>query len=552
VGINGAATPDGIPDDTVGLASTTGYTVANGTSFSGPITAGSMVLIRQRVRNELGLDTTNLNDASYRLKRFDTVTVSRALLQNSATNLRNGRGVPEADSTANGSSLATGAVNDLGAGHINVAGALTLRAIMVSPTLLLADADSATGTQPEFTRPTRNAPTLDSNGNLEVLLPTASFGNIAVAGLQATKVNTRKVIIRDVTRGAGGGIYNLTSANNRNVDGTNFAVSFSSDAAGNVPLTSIRVPSGGQATYYVRTAANGAGIAADTEFQWFVTATHSVSGQTVRMPFYYRATATTVSNANAPVQAAPTAQPGTNDVNGCSLDLDNSYSVNWMYTPTGGVNPVGFRVQEATSSASVFFDNADEPLQAGANSKWAASGTPPQWMSQVNPSTASLAYFVPDTANQNESLTQITAVSLAGATGASLSFRTNQSTEEGFDFINVEASGNNGASYATLATYSGVFNGTREVDLSQFAGGTVRIRFRMVSDLIGPDAGTYIEDIRISTNDFATLTDTGSAVRTLAVTRPTGTRIFRIAGLFGSPEGSIIGPYSNTRCVTVQ
>lgn len=78
VGVRGAATPDGLPDATLGLANPSGYTQANGASFSGPITAGSMVLIRQRVRNELGLDTVNLNDPNYRNKRFDAVTVARA------------------------------------------------------------------------------------------------------------------------------------------------------------------------------------------------------------------------------------------------------------------------------------------------------------------------------------------------------------------------------------------------------------------------------------------------------------------------------------------
>lgn len=541
VGINGAATPSGLPDDTVGLASVTGYTVANGTSFSGPITAGAIAVVRQRVRTELGLDTTNINDANYRLKRFDAVTVSRALLQNAATNLRTGRGVPEGDPAP------TTSVNDLGSGHINIAGALALRAIMVSPTLLLADADSAaTGNQREFTVPTRNAPTLDSNGNLEVLLPTASFGNVAVAGLQRTKVNTRKVIVRDVTRGAGGGTYNLTFADNRNVDGTNFAVSFTSDAAGANPITTIRVPSGGQATYFVRTSANGANITPDTEFQWYVTATHAASGQTVRMPFYYRATAAaSTAGANAPNQTPPTTDSQSTS-NGCFIDFDGSYNINWTYA--GAAAPVGFRVQEATSIASIFFDNADEPLVNGANSKWAGSA---QWVTQVNPATQSPAYFVPDTAMQNEALTQIAQVSLAGATGATLSFTLNQSTEEGFDFLVVEASSNNGATFNTLASYSGVFTGTRELDLGPYAGGSVRIRFRMVSDLIGPDTGTYVENIRISSNDFATLADTGAADRTYAVTgRTSGTRTYRVAGLFSTTEGNVVGPFSNTRCVS--
>lgn len=543
VGVAGAATPEGIPDETVGLASTTGYTQANGTSFSGPITAGAMALIRQRVRTELGLDTTNLNDANYRIKRFDAVTVSRALLQNSATNLRTGLGVPESDPA----SLTS--INDLGAGHINVAGALALKAIMVSPTLLLADADPNTsGNQPEFNSPLRNPPPLDSQGNLEVLLPTASFGNQPVAGRTTPKVDTRKVIIRDVTRGGGRGVYNLSFVNNRNVNGTSFAVSFTADPTGANPITQVTVPSGGTAVFYVRTEVNGISIAPNTEFQWYIIATHSVTGQTLRMPFYYRAVSAGSTSFNAPNQTVPTTQPGT-VVNNCHVDLDGSYQINWL--APNGTPPVGYRIEEATNLSEIYFDNADTLLVAGANSRWSGSA---QWVSQINPSTGSMAYFIPDTAQQNESLTMVApGVSLPAGQGATLSFLTNQSTEQDFDFMNVEISNNGGATFTTLGSFSGAFAGTREFDISPFAGSTVRVRFRMTSDLLVPDVGTYIENIRILTSNFSQLDEVGPTPLNFPISgRTSGTRFYRIAGLFSSPEGgTILGPYSNSRCVTV-
>src|SRR2546427_9660332 len=127
VGILGAATPDGLQEETLGLANPSGYVQANGTSFSGPITAGAMALVRQRVR-DLGLDTTNLSALHYRSTRFDAVTVARALLMNSASNLRSGFGVAEADGTNSSASI-----NDFGAGHINIDGALHANGIMVAP-----------------------------------------------------------------------------------------------------------------------------------------------------------------------------------------------------------------------------------------------------------------------------------------------------------------------------------------------------------------------------------------------------------------------------------
>ncbi|HET9533377.1 MAG TPA: S8 family serine peptidase, partial [Blastocatellia bacterium] len=415
VGIVGAATVEGLPDETVGLASTTGYTTANGTSFSGPITAGAMALIRQRVREELGLDTTNLADPAYRSKRFDTVTVARALLMNTATNLRSAFGVPQADGAASVASI-----NDMGAGHINIAGALQAKAIMVAPTLLLSS--------PREFNPTSGV-TPNPQGNLRVLIPSASFGAVPIVDVDGTVVRTQEVIIRDITSGAGSGTYNLSFQNNRHVDGSAFQVSFASSPSGTTTVSSISVPAGGQASFYVRVAANGNLINVDpTEFQWYVTATHAATGQNLRMPFYFRAVRPEIPNITSPIQQEPqgTEQPAPSPSD-CSVDTNGAYHINWTYTkPNGGPEPVGFRVQEGTRSEERFFDDANTLLIAGANSRWTGSA---QWTSQVNPNTGSFAYYVPDVAQQNESLAMVNSIQLP-AGGATLSFTTTQNLED--------------------------------------------------------------------------------------------------------------------------
>ncbi len=534
VGIFGAATPTGLPDDTVGLASVTGYTTANGTSFSGPITAGAIALVRQRVRQNLNLDTTNLMDAQYRAKRFDTVTVSRALLQNTATNLRTGLGQAEPDGSGSSSDAS---INDLGSGHINIAGALSANAVMISPTALLTEPAEFTADDP-----------------IMVQLPTASFGEVPVVGVNGTVVRAREVIIRDVTNGAGGGTYNLTSQNNRPAAGNpGFVISFTASAESTTPITSVSVPAGGQTSFFVRVDADGTQITtAPTEFQWFVTATPA-TGQRLRMPFYYRAINATIPNITAPEQQElegveqPPAMAGS-----CPIDTNGSYTVRWAYSlPGGGSLPVGFRVQEATRSDEVFFDPADEPLVGGANSMWTGSA---QWNTQTNPESGSLAYFVPDAAMQDEALTMVNSVNLPPG-GATLSFLTNQDTEQDFDFANVEVS-TDGVNFATVATFSGTFVGTRFIDISPYAGQSVKIRFRLTSDLAVPAPGWYVEDIRISSDDFATVADTAAGATSLLVTgRPVGTYTYRIAGVFQNPATAgttIVGPYSNLRCVAVQ
>lgn len=279
VGILGAATPEGTPSETVGLADLTGYVQANGTSFSGPITAGAMVLIRQFIRENLGLDSV---DPADRERRFDTVTVARAMLMNSATNLRNGFGQPQGDGEESVASI-----NDMGAGHINVSGALEANAIMVAPTILHDTAPN------EF-----NPPAGEPAGDMEVLIPSVSFGAVPVVNSGELRIDTHEVRIRDITAmlqplgfDQGSGTYGLTFQNNRNVtDPQVFSVSFTSDEAGTTDVTSVNVPPAGEASFYVRVIANGAAITeSGTEFQWYVTATNLATGQQLRMPFFYRA-----------------------------------------------------------------------------------------------------------------------------------------------------------------------------------------------------------------------------------------------------------------------
>jgi hypothetical protein len=529
VGIFGAATPDGLPDDTVGLASTTGYTTANGTSFSGPVTAGGITLVRQRVREMLNLDSVNLNDPQYRAKRFDSVIVSRALLQNSATNLRSGTGVPQGDGNASVASI-----NDMGSGFINIAGALAANAIMVSPTALLTTPEEYSTSTPPATP-------------LEVMLPTASFGEVPVVNVNGIVTRTRKVIIRSVGQGgAGGGTYNLTVQNNR-VPAVGFGISFLA-ADGVTPTTSVNVPSGGTAEFFVRVDANGSQITVSpTEVQWYITATGN--GQSLRMPFYFRAVAATVPNITSPTQTAPQGTEGMPS-GGCATDTNGNYTLGFNYTrPSTGPAPVGFRVQEGTRSDSVFFDDANEPLVGGANSKWTGSA---QWNTQVNPTTGSPAYFIPDAANQNESLTMVNSVALPPG-GATLSFDTNQDTEQDFDFANVDISAD-GVNFTTVASFSGTFVGRRFINISGYAGQSIKVRFRLTSDLAVPAPGWYVENIRVSSDDFRTIADLGSAATSFPISaRANGTYTYRVAGLFNNTGGepTVTGPYSNLQCVTV-
>lgn len=529
-GILAAATWDGNPNAS-GMGEPSGYIVASGTSFSGPITAGAMALLRQHVRT-LGYDTTDINDPQYRNKRFDAATIARALAQNTATNLRSGRGVAQPD----GTDAAT--IHDLGSGHINVAAALDAKAIMVAPAKLL-------GGGVEFDVPTLNPPTLDANGHLDVLLPTYSYGPVAVAGAPGVVAKTAKVIVRDITNGAGAGGYTLTWQNDLGADHDGVAVSFLA-ADGVTPATSVSVPTGGTAEFHVRIAVDGREyIAPNTDLLWYVTATHSASGRTLRMPFYLRAVAyVSPLITAAPVQADPTVEAA---APACSTDTNGNYTLNFSYTPpSGGATPIGFRVQEGTTASAIFEDVQDEDLVAGANSKWTGSE---QWNSSVNPETGNAAYFAPDTTDQNEVLTMVDAITLPAS--SSLKFDTHQETEQDFDYAIVELIVD--GSVIELGRFSGTFTGTRTFDLSAYGGSSAKVQFRMTSDQLVAAVGWYIENIRIEADDFTTIAEPGAAASTHALAgRANGTRYYRIAGLFNDPVGVLAGPYSNIECVTVE
>ena len=530
VGVFAATTQTGNPDSGIGMANPEGYTTASGTSMATPHNTGVIALARQRLR-ELGFDSTDLGDPNYREKRFEAATLARAMVTNTATNMRTGRGVP------NGDPDPVASINDMGAGLVDVSAALAADAVMTTNVTLFDETPNeydAFGTV--------------AAGNIEVRIPTHSFGLQPASGLNGILVRSQEIFVRDITAGAGAGLYDLTSQNNRNADPSDgVAISFSD--SGGSPITTVNVPVAGEVSFFLDVAVDGTQVTVDpTEIMFFVTATHQGTGKTMRMPIYYRAIAPISNVFDAPLQSAVT---DVDDPAGvpCPTDDDGSVTFNWSFDDE--VEPLSYRVQCATSIGSVFFDNADEPLAAGANSLWSGSE---QWTTQVNPDTGSPSYFIPDAAEQNESLEMLVGVPIPAGSGASLSFYSKEEVEAGFDFGHVEVS-SDGGSFSTLASLSGSaasdgngFSGIRTFDISGLAGTTVKVRFRMSSDLAVSDLGWWVEDINIDVDDYQTLGEIAHPATSLTpgALLPDGSYTCRVAGLFDNGEGgTITGPYSN-------
>ncbi len=64
----------------------------------------------------------------------------------------------------------------------------------------------------------------------------------------------------------------------------------------------------------------------------------------------------------------------------------------------------------------------------------------------------------------------------------------------------------NGGAFQTLATYTGIFSRRTAVDLTAFAGQSIKVRFRVTSDNIFSfplHLGWFIDDVSVSVSNFS-------------------------------------------------
>jgi M6 family metalloprotease-like protein len=237
-------------------------------------------------------------------------------------------------------------------------------------------------------------------------------------------------------------------------------------------------------------------------------------------------------------------------------DTDAAYTLTW----TRALNAVGpDTLQEATSCGPTFTDDAAEPLAGGANSTWEGSA---QWSTQPNPADGSAAYYIADGAEQNESLTMVDAIAIPAGYSSTMTFTTRQGIEATYDFGYVEVSAD-GGDFKTLATYTGpagfggtpldVVDATRTVDLSEFAGKSIKVRFRMASDLYneGAPAGWWIDNIAITNSDWSDVVADTAATSHALTDHANGSFCYRVRTRYPVGSETIASSWSNVVDVTV-
>ena len=312
VAVLAAAPPASVVGALGALEGTPNYAHLDGTSMASPHTAGAAVLVRQA-----HLDWT--------------ADVVRTALINTATNLRDSNGAGKADGPATADSIIA-----QGGGLIDVYHAVNAKALM-----------GVTGDGVE--EPS--------------ILGSHSFGEVPVINTRVTHTESVPVRIRDLS--GQGGTYNLSVANNRDLQIAGINVS--------VSQTSVTVPPNGEATFNVSATIDGNALrdvmVAKTngsevnferlQLQWFVNAKRGDGGESVRMPFYFRPAASQPANLfveNLPPQTVtvPAGDAGSQLVGGVTyqdvpFDVDAATfqidaTADWLQAPAGGVPDVDYQL----------------------------------------------------------------------------------------------------------------------------------------------------------------------------------------------------------------
>lgn len=238
VAIHSATTSIGVP--VFSMQSATGFTSANGTSFSGPHVAGAATLIKQ-AHPDWNADMV------------------RTALINTATNLRQADGTPKAGG------LDGDSVNMQGGGLIDIKEAVNAKALMG----------------------------VAGDGIAEpTILGSYSYGAVPVVNSRVTHTAPVTVTIRDVS--GEGGTYSLSLENNRDLQLGGVSASLAQ--------TSVSVPANGSATFTVNATVDGDLIRSvfaakmfgttivfePIQMQWYVSAQRADGNESLRMPFYLK------------------------------------------------------------------------------------------------------------------------------------------------------------------------------------------------------------------------------------------------------------------------
>ncbi|HWW61198.1 MAG TPA: PKD domain-containing protein, partial [Thermoanaerobaculia bacterium] len=308
-----------------------------------------------------------------------------------------------------------------------------------------------------------------------------------------------------------------------------------------VPPT-VSVGANGDAVFNVTASIDGSIVTTGDplQLQWYIRATPAEGGPSLSMPFYLRAIRIMPSAASLNAigdDATPDREDG--------IDRDGRFTVSWTYPATETARPCGYRVEETrpTASGTMWMDAGDELMLNAGNTIWDAT----DWTTRPHPNTLSTGYAPIYIDNATASMTTKNEIQLPPAL-IHLSFDSFEDFELDFDYGYVDVSADHGASWDNIARYTGAFSGTRELNLSAYAGKAVKVRFRITSDggvSMPAYQGWYVDDIRLQAgSSFNPIATVPSSTTSLAIGgKQDGTYAYRVVALF---DNCAMNPFATT------
>jgi Zn-dependent metalloprotease len=275
-----------------------------------------------------------------------------------------------------------------------------------------------------------------------------------------------------------------------------------------------------------------------------------------------------ISVYNCPLLEAPVLSVGTDYEN---PDTDGSYTLNWI-RPAGAVTGPDLLQESTTSCAPLLFDNAEN-----GTGQWTTANSGPVapiWQtSPAKPQHTSNAFWANPVSEQETQGTSATltfnnpiTIPLAGTTTLSfLEWYFNENDDRGF----VDVSTNDGTTWATVytnardegllpdagaAAFANEPLTLTQIDLTPYAGQTIRLRFRFAlgdtNSVFWTQYGWYVDDISVTSDNWTDVATVNGNSRTLTG-QTDGSRCHRVRTTYDFGAGPIPGPFSNLVNVTV-
>jgi len=226
-----------------------------------------------------------------------------------------------------------------------------------------------------------------------------------------------------------------------------------------------------------------------------------------------------------------------------SPDYDGSYSPLW----TGSDAPTHYELQEATSITNSITDNAES-----GTSLWLASGFT---VSAARSYSSSQSFYGGNGVDTDNSLEYADSLSVGGTGQVSFWcwYDIEDGISKGCDFSFFEVSLNGGSTWIKAATFSGNSGGwvQKTIDLSTYAGRSIRIRFRSYNSHQDTLEGFYVDDIEISgllIYDWSTLSSSISDKYYDVTGRGVGTYYYRIRAF----DGTYTSSWSEIKSIAVE